>query len=201
MKLPALKEIVEERKGRAIESLSASFAENRLPLEEYERLAEYIHKIESERELLVVEKIVAEYGGDSGPGGSARAEGGPWAGDDEGHQPGAYARTKLTILSARSFAGPLEPGAQFVSILGSGTIRIRREDLRCRRTLVQVISLLGDSLILVEPGIRVISQAIPILGNATTDHRVGKAAEGSAPELVIGGAALLGNITVRPLKD
>ena len=62
MNLPALKEIVEERKEKAIENLSDSFAKNRLPLEEYERLVEYINKIESERELIVVEKIVAEYG-------------------------------------------------------------------------------------------------------------------------------------------
>ena len=61
MKLPALKEIVDERKGKAIENLSVSFAKNRLPLEEYERLVEYINKIESERELIVIEKIVTEY--------------------------------------------------------------------------------------------------------------------------------------------
>jgi hypothetical protein len=67
MKLPALKEIIEERKEKAIENLSDSFAKNKLPLEEYERLVEYIQKIESERELIVVEKMVAEYGGSELP--------------------------------------------------------------------------------------------------------------------------------------
>jgi hypothetical protein len=66
MNIPALKEIVEERKEKAIDSLSSSFAKNKLPLEEYERLVEYINKIESERELVVVEKMVAEYGAGSG---------------------------------------------------------------------------------------------------------------------------------------
>ena len=33
MKLPALREIVEERKEKAIENLSDSFAKNKLPLE------------------------------------------------------------------------------------------------------------------------------------------------------------------------
>ena len=55
----SLSEIIEERKGKTIENLSASYAKNRLPLEEYERLVEYINKIESERELVVVEKFVS----------------------------------------------------------------------------------------------------------------------------------------------
>jgi hypothetical protein len=205
VKLPAMKEIVEERKGRAVESLSASFAENRLPLEEYERLVEYINKIESERELIVVEKMVAEYGGSAAPGG--KAAGGRAARDDDDDDetgPDCYrggGRQNLTILSSRTFAGPLPPGAQFVSILGSEQIKIRREDLRRRRTTVQVVSILGDSVIFVEPGIRVINAAVPVLGSAWTTRGVERQAEADAPELVISGAALLGNITVKLIKE
>jgi hypothetical protein len=199
MKLPALKEIVDERKGQAIEALSAKFAENRLPLEEYERLVEYINKIETERELIIVEKIVADYGGEKGgqPAYDSNDED-DMSGPDHYH---SHGRQSLTVLSSRTFTGPVSPGRQFVSILGSEHIKIRKEDLRHRRTTLQVVSVLGDSVIFVEPGIRVTNAVIPILGGAWTDHKVSRRAEVDAPELVISGAALLGNVTVRLLKE
>ena len=199
MKLPALREIVEERKEKAIESLSESFAKNKLPLEEYERLVEYVNKIESERELVVVEKIVAEYKGSDLPNESAYA-------GEEG-EPVYYPRhesqqsSNLTVLSSRTFSGPIESGAQFVSILGSEHIKIRKADLSRRQTVLNIVSILGDSVIFVESGIRVSNRAIPILGGAWMDHNVGKQAEEGEPELIISGTALLGNITVKLLKE
>jgi hypothetical protein len=195
MKLPALREIIEERKGKAIENLAAVYAENRLPLEEYERLVGYIDKIESERELAVVEKIVAEYGGPAAEDEDAEDEAPPDT--PYGHGFGGYS---MAMLSSRTINGPVPQGAQFMSILGSEHINIRREDLRRRRTALQVVSILGDCVIFVEPGIRVANEAVPLLGGTWTDHKVGKAAKADGPELVINGTALLGNITVKLLK-
>ena len=200
MMLQPLKEIIEERKEKAVENLSTSYAKNRLPLEEYERLVEYINKIESERELMVVEKIVAEYDGNEAPGGRFD--------DDDDDEPdynrsyqSSLASTNLTVLSTRTFAGPLKSGAQFISLLGSGDIRVRKSDLSKKRTVLNVVSILGDCTISVEGGIRVVNRAIPILGNSDTDHKVDKEAESGEPELVISGAAILGNITVNLLKQ
>ncbi|MDR0553689.1 MAG: hypothetical protein LBG76_02670 [Treponema sp.] len=202
MKLPALKEIVEERKAQAIENLSARFSENRLPLEEYERLVEYINKIESERELFVVEKIVAEYGGAVGGAVGGAEDVRDFYGDDERADYGIQSSMRgFTILSARTMTGPVPHGSQFINILGSGNIKIRREDLRRRRTGLQVFCILGESVIQVERGIQVTNTAIPVLGAVWTDRGVGKTARNSGPELFIGGAALLGNISVRLLKD
>jgi len=192
MKLPALREIVEERKEKAIENLSDSFAKNKLPLEEYERLVEYIQKIESERELIVVEKMVAEYGGSELPDDDDEVDKYP------GH---ANQGNSLTVLSSRTITGPVESGMQFVSILGSEHIKIRKADLSRRKTVLNVVSILGESVIAVESGIRVSNRAIPVLGGAWTDQKVNKNAGGGGLELVISGAALLGNITVVPLKE
>ena len=197
MKLPALREIVEERNGKAIDTLSDSFAKNKLPLEEYERLVEYINKIESERELVVVEKIVAEYNGSEVPKESAYVE------EDE---PARYTRhgphnSNLTVLSSRTFSGPIESGAQFVSILGTEHIKIRMADLKKRQTVLNVVSILGDSVISVESGIRVSNRVIPILGSSDIDRRVDKYSGEGDLELIISGTALLGNITVKLLKD
>ena len=195
MNLPALKEIIEERKGKAIENLSTSFAKNRLPLEEYERLVEYISKIESERELIVVEKIVAEYDGKSGK---------PVDGDEDEDEPDHHrhlSRNNLTLLSSRTFAGPLKTGSQFVSILGSGRIKILKKHLKDRQTVLNVVSILGDHVIMVESGIRVINNVVPILGDTKTNHKVDKEAQAEGPELIISGTALLGDISIKLLKE
>jgi len=198
MKLPALREIVEERKEKAIENLSDSFAKNKLPLEEYERLVEYIQKIESERELIVVEKMVAEYGGSELPKKNVYED----EDDEVDNYPGHVNQgSSLTVLSSRTIAGPVESGMQFVSILGSEHIKIRRADLSRRKTVLNVVSILGESVIAVESGIRVSNRAVPILGGAWTDQKVNKNARNGELELVISGAALLGNITVVPLKE
>ena len=208
MNLPALKEIIEERKEKAIENLSTSYAKNRLPLEEYERLVEYINKIESERELIVVEKIVAEYdGNDVSDSQSYKASYKPsYDDDDEGddyprHGNHDITGSNLAVLSTRTFQGPLKSGSQFVSLLGSGHIKVRKADLSKRRTTLQMVTILGDSTIFVEPGINVINKAVPILGNADVSHKVTKMACAGEAELVITGTVLLGTISVKPLKE
>jgi hypothetical protein len=208
MKPVALKELVEERKEKAIENLSNSYAKNKLPLEEYERLVEYINKIESERELVVVEKIVAEY--DAGKMSGKKAGTNVAYDDDEDDEEDytskynagrTFANSNVSILSSRSFQGPIKSGTEFFSLLGSAQIRVRKEDLSKRRTVLNVVSILGDCSIYVESGIRVNNKAIPILGSASVNHKVKRETEDEAPELVISGAALLGEISVKLLKD
>ena len=209
MKLPALREIVEERKEKAIETLSASYARNRMPLEEYERLVEYINKIESERELVVVERIVAEYKGDDEPDAPGERSGadlsGPEPDEIDDYEPANYPHyqsslSNLAILSSRVISGPLKSGSQFVSILGSQHIKIRKADLKKRQTIMDLVSILGETTILVEPGIRVVNKVIPILGGSWTDQKVDMQVRSGDPELVISGAALLGSVTVKLLR-
>ena len=192
--IPALKEIIEERKEKAIEDLSGSYAKDRLPLEEYERLVEYINKIESERELAVVEKIVAEYHGNDEPNLAYRE-------DDDDERYSEHGGANLAILSTRTVNGPIKSGSQLVSILGSQRINIRKQDLTRKQTVLSLFTLLGDSTVFVESGIRVVNKVIPILGSATTDYKVKRAAEGNVPELIISGAALLGDVKVKLLKE
>ena len=201
MKPLALKEIVEERKERAIETLSDSYAKDGLPLEEYERLVEYINKIESERELVVVEKIVAEYAAVD----TSQKPAKHYDEDDDEldyhHQGNFNLMNNLNVMSSRVFFGPLKSGSQFVSILGSGEIKIRKSDLAKRQTILNAVSILGSNTIFVESGIRVINKVIPVLGSADVNRKVTKQAREGEPELVISGVALLGNISVKLLKD
>jgi len=193
--IPALREIIEERKEKVIESLSTSYARNRLPLEEYERLVEYISKVESEREMAVVEKIVAEYDGSDEK-----------AVSETDNETDYYPRhqqpvNNIAVLSSRTFSGPLKSGTQFVSILGSGRIKVRKADLGKQQTVLNVVTVLGDSVILVEPGIRVINNVIPVLGNASVDQVAGNQGREGGPLLVISGTAILGDVTVKLLME
>ena len=208
MKLPALKEIIDERKEKAVETLSVSYANNRLPLEEYERLVEYINKIESERELVIVEKIVAEYKTDN----AAEQDHTPEdaadynaADDDTADYHPSYSQSNLfnnlSILSSRVLEGPIKSGSQYVSILGSQYIKIRKADLLRNQTFLDIVSILGEAVVYVEQGIRVNNRAVPILGGAWTNNKVNKSAAPGAKEVIISGAAVLGNITIKVLKD
>ncbi|MCL2233176.1 MAG: hypothetical protein FWB99_08880 [Treponema sp.] len=194
MNIPALKEMIEERKVKAIENLSTSFAKNRLPLEEYERLVGYISKIESERELIVVEKMVAEYD-------VKNAEPVDTYEDEDEPNQQHLSRNNLTLLSSRTFAGPLKTGTQFISVLGDASIKIRKKHLKNRRTVLNVVSILSDYVIMVESGIRVINNVVPLLGDTKTNDKVDKEAQDEGPELIISGAALLGDISVKLLKE
>ncbi|MCL2834132.1 MAG: hypothetical protein FWD78_13255 [Treponema sp.] len=223
-KIPMLREIIEERKNKAVETLSANYAKDRLPLEEYERLVEYINKIESERELVIIENIVAGY---SGPGANAADSAGKTggAGNDDYKQddfepddyesnrfPGNFKNFRnfgftggLAFLSSRTFSGPVKPGSQFISFFGSHHIKIRKCDLCKKKTSLEVVSFLGETVILVEPGIQVNNNVVPILGEAHTDKKIfnqyNQYNNNDNPEISISGIALMGSVTVKPLRD
>jgi hypothetical protein len=50
---------IEDRKEKITEELSRQYSLNKISMEEYERLIEYSHKIETEKELMILEKIVS----------------------------------------------------------------------------------------------------------------------------------------------
>ena len=109
-------------------------------------------------------------------------------------------KENLTVLSSRTFQGPLISGSQFVSILGTEQIIIRKSDLRSGQTVLNLVSILGDSIIMVEKGIRVVNRSIPILGNSEVRFKDNKY-DLSGKELIVSGTAILGNITIKQLKD
>jgi hypothetical protein len=55
-----LTEIKEAKKNKLIEHLSEQYSQNKISLEEYERLIEYCNKIETDKELILLEKIIEE---------------------------------------------------------------------------------------------------------------------------------------------
>ncbi|MDR2486319.1 MAG: cell wall-active antibiotics response protein [Treponema sp.] len=184
---------LEARKNQAIEALSVQFSRNAMPVEEYERLVDYINRLESEREMAVVEKIVEEtalYAGDI-PGKAAA----PAVSHPDGD---ISKRRKLTLLASRETSGEvLCRERKFLSLLGNHTITIQSGDLPPGQTRVNIVSFLGLTTIIVPPEVKVIIEATPILGGVFVWPGVASQKKPGSPELVITGGAYLGNITVR----
>ncbi|MDR3171865.1 MAG: hypothetical protein LBU17_09605 [Treponema sp.] len=188
MEHPTRTEGLENRKNRAIEALSVQFSRNSLPLEEYERLVEYIHRVESERELAIVEKVVNE---STLYAAAETFKAAPITGKRKRR------RRTISFLASRTSSGVSlrQSRCSFFTLLGNNIINIEEGDLPPGRTEIQVVSLLGLTIINVPAGVRVINEAIPIAGGIFVEGDTRTPSTG--PELVITGGAYLGNITVR----
>jgi hypothetical protein len=204
MELTLREEKLEARKNLAIEALSGQFSRNALPMAEYERLVEYINKAESERELTIIEKIVDETALYAGHDPAAFRDDSFDSGDDL--RPGLNGdgmKFSFTLLSSRETTGDMLRHNQntFVTILGNNTITINEGELPPGRTVLDVINILGETKITVPPGVAVTIKAVPIAGAVSLGRGVETRRTPGGSELVITGAALLGNITVRLRKE
>jgi hypothetical protein len=186
---------LEERKNKVIEELSEQFSQNELPMEEYERLVEYINKAETERELAIIEKIARENSIYSGRTNNQQEEksSGPRSEYNSNDD-----KTSAAILSTRRLSGEFFSGKShsLYSVLGEQIITIEDGDLPNGRTEITVFSLLGDTKISVPPNVRVKINAVPILGEAKV-ARNESGFSGYGPELIINGMAVLSSIKVK----
>jgi hypothetical protein len=196
MELSPRAEQIEGRKARAIEALSVQFSHNALPLDEYERLVEYINRAESERELGIIERIVDETALYAGVAPERPAP--------EGDLPPVdLDKFSLTLLSSRTIPGELlrQGRCSFVTILGNNIIDIREGDLPPGRTQLDLVTILGETVVQVPPGLAVTVKSLPIAGNVNIGRGVETRRAPGEPELVLTGPVLLGNIDVKLRKD
>jgi hypothetical protein len=186
---------LEERKNKVIEELSEQFSQNELPMEEYERLVEYINKAETERELAIIEKISRENSLYSGRTEHRQNESPSYsqrnteAGDD---------KSSVALLSTRHLSGDFFNGRShsLYTVLGEQRIEIAEGDLPNGKTEITIISLLGDTKISVPSNVKVKIHAIPILGEAKVARNNSSSYE-DGPELIINGIAVLSSIKVK----
>lgn len=172
-------EILEERKQKITEKLSSQYSLNHISLEEYERLVEYSQKIETEKELNILEKIV---------NGNSPAE-------------TNYNKTILenieknyfTILSSRVTSGPLLSGT-ITNILGDHKIYLNEEDLINDETTLVVSVILGSVVIFVPDNVVVTCNAVPLLSDISMKNIKNN---GYGKKLIIKGSVILGDIKVK----
>jgi hypothetical protein len=175
----------DEEKSKLTEKLSQQYSHNKISLEEYERLIEYIHKTETGKELAIIGKIIEE--------------------NDlmniieiNTMRNDRRIKNHYTILSSQKTSGSIiNETNKFISILGDNHITINDNDLMENETVIYINSILGETVIHVPENITVINKTIPILGGVWIDGKINNGKWDGKKKLIIYGNAILGNITVK----
>jgi len=183
-------EIVTDKKNALTEQLSAQYALNNLTMDEYERLIEYAQKIETPRELAILERIIV--GAETYRAASQEEE---YARYDS---PG---KKDYTIMSSRESTGSAlnVRDTQIVCIMGTHTITLTEADLLRGISSLNLKTIMGEIVIYVPSRVRIVNKIIPIMGEV----KIGKNLRDnpSGLQLVLLGTAIMGSVTVKSRGD
>ena len=183
---------IDEEKDRLAKNLSEQYSQNIISLEEYERILEYLNKIETKKEIYVIKKIIYENNGVN----KNELE---TIQNNEIMIPESNERN-LTIFSWRSLN--IKPangnGGKHTSLFG--TNRIIVDNLPDGKLVLNVNSIFGLTEIIVPKNIKIINKAVPIFSGIFVSEELMKENEG-LPELYIFGKAIFGNITIKTAEE
>ncbi|MCL2209666.1 MAG: cell wall-active antibiotics response protein [Treponema sp.] len=182
-----LVQVINERKNKLAEKLSSQYSLNYISLEEYERLVEYSQKIETSKELNILEKIVAA----NGPAETHYAQ----TSQKRSIKAENAEKDFFTLLSSRKTTGPISSGT-VVNILGDHRIYLDEEDLVDEETSIDISVLLGSVTIHVQESVIVDCKALPILGEVSVKKGISN--NGYGKKLKIRGSVILGELTIKP---
>ena len=183
---------IDEEKDRLAKNLSEQYSQNVISLEEYERILEYLNKIETKKEIYVIEKIIHESNG-------VNKNGLETIQNDEIMIPKSRER-HLTIFSWRSLniKAVNGNGGKYTSLFG--TNRIMVDNLPDGKLVLNVNSIFGLTEIIVQKNIKIINKAVPIFSGIFVSEKLMKES-GELPELYILGKAIFGNITIKTAEE
>ena len=182
-----------------IDALCEHFANDAIPVEEFERRVDVAHKASSVQEL---KELLRDL-----PGGNLPALTGTGSGSVPVPRPrarvtsAAHAKEReivLAVMGGASRTGRWRPARKnfAFAVMGGTELDFREATLPPGVTEVQVFTVMGGVDILVPPGVNVESHGIGIMGGF--DHVGG--AEGydpDAPTLRIAGLALMGGVDIQ----
>ena len=196
---------LEDEKNRLTEKLSEQYSQNVISMDEYERLLEYVNKIETSREISFINNMIhANRAPNAIP--SDRADQPPISRFLEAIAEPltnlALASKKheehTALFSARTTS--LEPktgkAGKFTCLFGSHKIII--DSLPRGKTEIKVECLFGQIEIVVAHNIRVVNKTTPLFSGIFFPDDNYQSSE-SLSELHIKGEVVFGNVTVRRL--
>jgi hypothetical protein len=182
---------IDEEKDRLSQKLSVQYSQNIISVEEYERILEYINKIETKKEINIIEKIIQEN--------SIENNELPDVQNSEIMIPKTSGKY-LSMFSWRStnVKSINGNGGKFISLFG--TNRIIVDNLPKGRTVLNVNSVFGLTEIIVSKNIKIISKAVPVFSGIFAPDEINREDE-ELPELYITGKAFFGNITIKAIDE
>jgi hypothetical protein len=182
---------MDEEKDRLTKALSEPYSQNLISMEEYERMLEYINKIETKREVSIVEKIIRE---------TALEDGALTAAQNNDAAIPAAGEKHLSVFSWRTTnIKPVNGNAgKFISLFGANRIIV--DTLPRGRTVLKVSALFGLTEILVSKNIKITNKVAPIFSGVFSPNEINRD-DADLPELYIVGKAVFGNITIRTIDE
>jgi hypothetical protein len=184
---------IDEERGKLIKKLSEHYSQNIISMEEYERILEYINKIETKREINFIEKIIQENNVNNNELTIVQNDEILTSKTKEKH---------LSVFSWRTtnIKSQNGNGGKYISLFGANRIIV--DALPRGKTVLNVNSIFGLTEIVVSKNtnIKIINKAIPIFSGIFTPDEINRD-DGELPELYITGKVIFGNISVRTIED
>ena len=181
----------DEEKEKLIQNLSEQYSRNIINMEEYERILEYLNKIETKKEISIIEKIIKEN-------------------DVNNNELSIVQNSEMTISDTREkhlsvFSWDTSniksingSGGKYVSVFGAN--RIMADNLPEGRTVLDVESIFGLTEIIVSDNTKIVSKINPIFSGVFFPNKANKEKKES-PELYLVGKAIFGNVTIKTIEE
>lgn len=201
---------------KAIDALCEAFAEDRIPVDEFERRVELAHRAETTQEL---RQLLAGLPGAPVPAPIARDSGGLEAGDDNALGLAEMDAARGTYLARRPTQAPgqVRPTSFIAGIMGGGSrqgawyparvnyamgfmggfsLDLREAPLPPGVTEIKIFCFWGGGEIIVPPDVTVDVSILGIMGGFDYDHAVPGTLDPEAPVVHITGVCLMGGAEI-----
>ena len=186
----------EERKNKLVDRLSTQYSHNNISMEEYERLVKYSQNVETDRELMILEKLIEGH-----ETAEIKKEEKIFPDSQPGNRNNNYIDSAplnhFTLLSSRKTTGPLT-GGNIMNVLGDHKIIITEDDLINDDTTINVMVLLGSLVVHVPENISVDVRVMPLLSDISAPDNIRN--KNARKSLTLTGNVLLGNINIKVKK-
>jgi hypothetical protein len=174
-----------EEKDKLTHKLSEQYSQNIIDMEEYERILDYINKIETKKEIKIIEKIINENMIENTKMSVIK--------DNEIIIPKSKEHLSMFSWRTTNIESINGYGGKFISIFGANRVIV--DNLPKGRTVLNVNSIFGLIEIIVPNNVKVVNKTNPIFSGIFTPNEIITENEETS-ELYIVGRAVFGNITV-----
>ncbi len=171
---------------RALDLLTAAYAQDRLPLDDYERRARAVQQARDAGDIALVTADLPAAAQQSSPRHfPVESRHGPQ-------------ETVACIMSDRRMSGDWlsSDAVTGITVMGSTTMDLRDATLPPGRLRIELFTLMGETKIIVPPGLPVRLSAFPLMAEARLDDRVPRRVDPDSPWVEVSGMAVMGEIRV-----
>jgi len=182
---------LDDERDKLIKKLSEQYSQNIINITEYERILEYINKIETQKEIIIIGKIIQENMVEEQELSNTKINEIIIPKINERHLSMFSWRTS----NVKSINGSI---GNFISLFGANKIIL--DSLPKGKTILNVSSIFGLTEIIILNNVKIINKIAPIFSGIYIPNIINEKNE-EIPELYIVGKVVFGNITVKTIDE